>query len=392
MASFLRKIGKAIEKAVQDTGKTIEKAAHDAGKTLEKAAHDTGKTLEKAAHDTGNAIEKGAHDVGDFANEAGKAVGDFGRNFDRERLKGTENVFRELKIGYCRLIEGRSPEEGNDKNQNKVDDNFEKCMADENNFSIGISGDFEGNITGIQPPIPTTTGQKANIHLMTDEERKQVEAARLAEQKYILAFNNKIAEHFQPASTASAKFFEEVDTLELRPQGTTTALILNEIIEGGAYTSFTGEVFESKAAFLEYLTQDRMDDLKAMIDEVNKFDLSRGRLQLAEATLAFKGSFTLALDLLSGLLSAGQSATLIAIGTLDDVISGNDVSIGMLARAGKVPFFDTFATFSTLSVIQSDHYGATIEKRRAIRRLEDELVLLRARLEEIKKKRALEAK
>lgn len=83
---WLKNIGKAIEKGVQDAGKAVEKAAHDTGKTLEKAAHDTGNAVEKAAHDTGhtlekaaqdtgNAIEKGAHDTGHTLEKAAHDTG-----------------------------------------------------------------------------------------------------------------------------------------------------------------------------------------------------------------------------------------------------------------------------------------------------------------------------
>jgi hypothetical protein len=51
-------VGKAIEKATQDTGKILDKSGKDVGKTIEKAVQDTGKTLEKAAEDIGVKVER----------------------------------------------------------------------------------------------------------------------------------------------------------------------------------------------------------------------------------------------------------------------------------------------------------------------------------------------
>lgn len=53
------------------------------------------------ACNVGKAIEKGFHDVGNAFDEVGQEIGDGARNLDRERLKGTENVFRELKLDFA---------------------------------------------------------------------------------------------------------------------------------------------------------------------------------------------------------------------------------------------------------------------------------------------------
>jgi hypothetical protein len=42
-------VGKAIEKAAQDTGKAIEKATQDTGKAIENGVHGVGKTIESIA-------------------------------------------------------------------------------------------------------------------------------------------------------------------------------------------------------------------------------------------------------------------------------------------------------------------------------------------------------
>ncbi|MEM9434196.1 MAG: hypothetical protein AAGA12_09760 [Pseudomonadota bacterium] len=377
----VRDTGKTIEKAAQDTGKTFEKAVQDTGKTIEKAAHDAGKTIEKAAQDTGTALEKAAHDSGNALDQTGQEIADFGRNFDRERLKGTENVFRELKTGYCRLLEGRSPEAGNDTDQNGLDDDYEECMADDSNFSVTVSGDFDGNISEIQVPV---AGQEVSIGVPTEEDIKKDAADRVAEQKYIEAFNASITSKFQPVSDLPADFFADPEKFKLQAQGTTTALILNQKPDGSPYTDLAGNKYNSKNAYLRFLAEDRIADLEAMIADLDNFDLSLGRLQLSEAVLAFRGSFELTVDMLSGLMSGAQKAGIVAIGAAEDLINGNDVTLNMVARIGQVPFFDTFMTFTALSVIESNHRGARSEKARVKKKLQGEINLLKLRVKELK--------
>jgi hypothetical protein len=362
-------VGKAIEKAAQDTAKTVEKAAQDTGKTLEKAAQDTGRALENAAHDTGNALD-----------QAGQEIGDFGRNFDRERLKGTENVFRELKVGFCRLVEGRSPEAGNDKNNNGLDDDYEECMADGSNFSVTISGDLDGNINEVRIPI---AGQPIGFAVPTEQDIQQDAQDREAEQKYIEAFNASITKKFQAAPELPEDLFADPTKFKLQPQGTTTALILNQAPDKSPYTDLNGRAYTSKTEYLRLLAEDRVVDLETMIAELDDFDLSRGRLQLSEAVLAFRGSFELTSAMLSGLLSGAKSSGLVVIGAAEDLINGSDVTLNMVARTGQVPFFDSFMTFSALSVIQSDFHDARTEKTRVKKKLQGEINLLRLRIKEL---------
>ncbi len=51
-------VGKAIEKAAQDTGRAVEKGLHDTGRALEKAAQDTGRAVDKAFEDLNHAARE----------------------------------------------------------------------------------------------------------------------------------------------------------------------------------------------------------------------------------------------------------------------------------------------------------------------------------------------
>ena len=84
----IKKVGKKIEKSVNQTGKAIEKGVSQAGKKIEKGANQTGKAIEKGVNQAGKEIEKGANNLG------------------KEIEKGVVNIAKEIEKGGKKLGKG----------------------------------------------------------------------------------------------------------------------------------------------------------------------------------------------------------------------------------------------------------------------------------------------
>lgn len=251
-------------------------------------------------------------------------------------------------------------------------------MANDNNFYVGVSGNTEG-VTDVQLPID---GKRVNVHIATREEVEKQNKLRAVEQARIEAINAAIKKNFQFRAE-----WQKADVLnaEFDTHATITAALINHPLGDAAYTDLNGKVHSSKKDFVKSLTQDRIAYLENMI-EIDSFDLSRGRLQIATFVLATKASADLVFDLVSSFLSAGKQSGLLLMGTVGDVLDGKDVktaAVYLIARLGSVPI-DSYNSYSALYVINDDYENAKEEKNRVKQTLNDELSLLRARLKEIK--------
>lgn len=344
-AGLLEGIGKAIDKGVKETGKAIEKGV--------KA---TGEVVEDIVTDTGKAIDKGVKETGKFIDRTGDAAADVlsrtGRDLDRATRRTSANVYRGLKTGYCRLTEGFVPEAGNDQNNNGLDDDYERCMA---------NGKF------------VRTGTSGGTH----------DKALSAEQAFIDAFNVAVQVRFAADDFVDAGIFTNPESFHLVPQGTVTARIVNE--PGGVepYISASGVEFASRDLYLVLLANEQIIYLTELSDEVGAFEFGRGRLQVAEGELSLKAAANLAVDMAGGVVQQAGQGPLYGVGRVRNVIDGDSVKLHMLARTGQVPLLGDLATFSSIAVIGTALEDAVAEKKRIIDRLQKEIELLKLRIVEI---------
>lgn len=344
-AGLLEGIGKAIDKGVKDTGKAIEKGV--------KA---TGEVVEDIVTDTGKAIDKGVSETGKFIDRTGDAAADVlsrtGRDLDRATRRTSKNVYRGLKTGYCRLTEGYVPEAGNDQNNNGLDDDYERCMA---------NGKF----------VRTGTGGSAIDKALADE------------QAFIDAFNTAVQVRFEADDYVDAEVFIDPESFHLVPQGTVTARIVNE--PGGVepYIAGSGEEFASRDIYLTKLATEQIAYLVELIDEVNTFEFGRGRLQVSEGELSLQAGSDLIVGMARGVFKQSWQRPLYVVGSVSEVIDGHSVKLHMLARVGLVPLLGDLASFSAIAVIGTELEDAAAEKLRIVERLQKEIDLLKLRIAEI---------